>query len=413
MKITDLTLVFVAVLLPVMVILYINISFNIKAGEQELYYKKIIDTAAQDAANQMKEVENEDTTIDYGYSGNENEKVSVNSQIAVDTFFNNLYNNFGIKGNDAAQRYLQLFVPAIAIIDYDGVQISSIETYTKNGESITEHTLKPKRYYTFDYTIVPKSDGSGYTMANGIVETNAKSFHHVEFTMDDYITHRYSDNTSGDNTNVKSFYIEDSQNNKDLIGGINDNALLNEVTTKLKEMRKDILVDTVVKEMTYAVNNNNFYARNAGITYTFAFPTTTQDEMYASIENIGFMAFVQGISIGNKFLNTKAYGINSLELSTRYYFSINENDTYHIDVNYYHKDVNCPLYKSLMNKKDASGNPTDNPRPEIKLTPRYVSSKQQATMANVLWTKTTGSGENKVVDHKEYTGFYPCPVCNP
>ena len=411
MKITDLTLVFVAVLLPVMVILYINISFNIKAGEQELYYKKIIDTAAQDAANQMKEVENEDTTIDYGYSGNENEKISVNSQIAVDTFFNNLYNNFGIKGNDAAQRYLQLFVPAIAIIDYDGVQISSIETYKKGSESITEHTLKPKRYYTYDYTI--KRENGNYSMVDGIVSNNAISYHHIEFTMDDYITHRGSIISSGNELSVKSFYIEDKANNGDLIDGISNDDLLNEVTNKLKEIRKDILVNTVVKEMTYAVNNNNFYARNAGITYTFAFPTTTQDEMYASIENIGFMAFVQGISIGNKFLNTKAYGINSLELSTRYYFSINENDTYHIDVNYYHKDVNCPLYKSLMNKKDASGNPTDNPRPEIKLTPRYVSSKQQATMANVLWTKTTGSGENKVVDHKEYTGFYPCPVCNP
>ena len=411
MKITDLTLVFVAVLLPVMVILYINISFNIKAGEQELYYKKIIDTAAQDAANQMKEVENEDTTIDYGYSGNENEKISVNSQIAVDTFFNNLYNNFGIKGNDAAQRYLQLFVPAIAIIDYDGVQISSIETYKKGSESITEHTLKPKRYYTYDYTI--KRENGNYSMVDGIVSNNAISYHHIEFTMDDYITHRGSIISSGNELSVKSFYIEDKANNGDLIDGISNDDLLNEVTNKLKEIRKDILVNTVVKEMTYAVNNNNFYARNAGITYTFAFPTTTQDEMYASIENIGFMAFVQGISIGNKFLNTKAYGINSLELSTRYYFSINENDTYHIDVNYYHKDVNCPLYKSLMNKKDASGNPTDNPRPEIKLTPRYVSSKQQATMANVLWTKSTGSGENKVVDHKEYTGFYPCPVCNP
>ena len=321
MKITDLALIFIAVLLPIIIVVYINISFNIKAGEQELYYKKIIDTAALDAANQMKQVENEDANIDYGYSGVENSKVSVNAQVAVDTFFNNLYNNFGIKGNDAAQRYLQLFVPAIAIIDYDGVQVSSVETYKKGTVEITEHTLKPKRYYSFDYTII--NDG-GYKVVKGIVDDDDDydpvSWHHVEFTMDDYITHRGSKNNE-DTIDVNSFYITDRKNNSDLIAGVSDSDLLKEVEKLLTEIRKDILVDTVVKEMTYAVNNNNVHAKNAGITYTFAFPTTTNDEMYSSIENVGFMAFVQGISIGNKFLNTKAYGINSLELTTRYYLT--------------------------------------------------------------------------------------------
>ena len=130
MKITDLSLIFIGVILPLIIVVYINVSFTIKAQEQEVYYQQIIDSAVQDATNEMKQVENEDSSIDYGYSGTENKKISVNAQIAVDTFFNSLYNNFDIKGNDAAEKYLQLFVPAIAILDYDGVQVSSIERFT-------------------------------------------------------------------------------------------------------------------------------------------------------------------------------------------------------------------------------------------------------------------------------------------
>lgn len=36
----------------------------IKAQEQEIYYKQVIDIASEDATKQMKEVENEDSSIE-------------------------------------------------------------------------------------------------------------------------------------------------------------------------------------------------------------------------------------------------------------------------------------------------------------------------------------------------------------
>ena len=60
----------------------------------------------------MKQIENDNKNIDYGYSGTEDKKISVNAQIGVKAFFNSLYNNFGIKGNEAAERYLQIFSPS-------------------------------------------------------------------------------------------------------------------------------------------------------------------------------------------------------------------------------------------------------------------------------------------------------------
>lgn len=97
MKITDFALIFVGITLPIIITVYVNVSFTIKAEEQEMYYKKIINSALNDASDQMKEVENEDNKIDYGYSGESDNKISVNANIAVDTFMNSLYNNFNIK----------------------------------------------------------------------------------------------------------------------------------------------------------------------------------------------------------------------------------------------------------------------------------------------------------------------------
>ena len=59
-------------------------------------------------------------------------------------------------------------------------------------------------------------------------------------------------------------------------------------------------------------------------------------------------------------------------------------------MNLYHKDINCPEYKLS----------------EIKnMSPRYVTSRQEAatsvTTGTLNGVKTT------------FTGFYPCPICNP
>lgn len=413
MKITDLALVFIGIILPIIIVVYINVSFTIKAQEQEMYYQNIIDIAAQDAANQMKEVENDDTNVDYGYSGLDNQKISVNAQIAVDTFLNNLYNNFNIKGNEAAQKYLQLFIPAIAIIDYDGVQISSVESSkdmtdpevqsgkinTYNSDwSVTKHVLKPKRYYTYTYSIIREGGATGieYKMVEGISSNpNAVSYHEIEFTMDDYLTHRQYVKNESKETDPESFYLTDEKYNDSLVSGIRASEASNaasfkqEVIQKLSSKREDTIANTLIREMTYATNANNSYARSAGITYNFSFPTTTHEELYGTIKNVGFMAFVQGLSVGTKYLNTKAYGLNNLGLATRYYFTVPNVDSKY-KLNLYHKDTTCPEY--VVSKVDD-------------ISPRYAITKQQAASMRV------GCTINDV--ELTFQGFYPCPICSP
>ncbi|MEG1009942.1 MAG: hypothetical protein RSC92_01435 [Clostridia bacterium] len=414
MKITDFALIFIGVTLPIIIIVYINISFTIKALEQEMYYQKLVNSAVQDATIRMKEVENDDKENDYGYSGNINSKVSVNANIAVDTFFNSLYNNMDISGNKIAQEYLQIFVPAVAILDYNGIYISSMEEFNEikknpdgveTTEIVMKHKLKPKRYFTYTY---------GITFDNKVVEStefitnnnnnNLFSIHTIEFSMDDFITHRSKEYITGNwvNRDVTTFYIGDDKNNSPLYDGSQNNiknsseTVKNYVVNRVKNIRKDIIVDTIVKELSHAVNANNFYAKKNNITYNFAFPTTTKDEMYRYIENIGMLAFVQGISIGNKYLDYKAYGNSSIDLAIKYYISVPTDDSKY-KRNLYHKDVMCPEYK-------VSGN--TNAIGESVLVPRCVNTKQQA--ASLKATYLNADGSTKFVE-----GFYPCPICRP
>lgn len=440
MKLTDLALIFIGVTLPIMIIVYVNVSFTIKAEEQEMYYQKVINIATEDAANQMKEVENSDPSIDYGYSGLEDKKVSVNAEIAKNTFFETMYNTLGIKGNEAAERYLQTFIPCLAIIDYNGVYISSEETYddkTKTpSEKRTEHVVKPKRYYTYSYYI-DTSNNFVEGLPNNVAQ--AKEIHTVEFTMDDYITHRgcHKNLGSWEDDEVKGFYITDIKNNsvlcynKDIevkfdnvknfnfnnneeeeiyADGQNINA--QKIASYLNSIRKQVIIDTITEEIAYATNKANSYAKAIGINYDFVFPKLTENDMESAIEDIGIFAFIQGLNIGNKYLNAKSYSISKLESTVRYYFSlktsaanlktgeisINDIDIVKkynkLGMNYYHNNINCSLYKAQTHDG---------------ITPTYVLTKQQAASAQVSKRKSDGGDEYQDI----YEGFYPCPMCNP
>lgn len=392
MKITDFALIFIAITLPFMIVLYINITFTIKAEEMELYYQNMIEAAVEDATYEMKQIESDDKYIDYGYSGKENKKINVNAQVGVDSFFESMYSTLGISGNEVAESYFSLFVPAVAVIEYDGVRVSQNETvFAEDGTSSVQRVLRPKRYFTYTYSIV--RNGMEYSFVPGGTTGEAISTHTVEFTMDDLIVHRGYDYMYNEEIVSETFYLKDDKNNDNLVAGVvsseTKNQLKSDIITHLLDMKDSIIANTVANELSYSINANNLYARQAGVTYSFSFPATTEEDLYGMIDGVGMVAFVQGISVGNKYLNTKAYGMSTLNQATRYYFTAPNSDSL-VHMNLYHKDIECPEYRCSKIKD---------------MSPRYAYSRQEAATAS-----TTGT-LNSV--KQTFTGFYPCPICNP
>lgn len=404
MKLTDFALIFLAITVPIILVVYINVSYTIKAVEQEMSYKKIINAAVDDATYAMKEVESDDKTIDYGYSGIWDKKVNLNAQIGVNAFFDSLYNNFGIKGNMSAEKYLQLYVPAVVVVDYNGIQTSSIEIReeidSRTGETkqTIEHVLKPKRYYTYTYGVTNSGEFIDSRTQIDYLESQknkmAVTLHTIEFTIDDYISHRSTIDE------VQGFYVTDSKNNIVLATGYtgtNKQAKAAEIAVKLLELKDDVISEISMSEVNFAINKNNIYAKAQGIRYDFIFPPTTKEDWLTTIKNPGIITFVQGLATGNKKLNYKTYGTTDVTLTTRYYLSVPGTSSKY-PMNLYHKTMDCPEYKQRLKEMINSS------ISQVYMTsPGYALTKEAAASATTYVLKS----------NSYTTGFAPCPICNP
>lgn len=355
MKTTDFAILFVAILLPIIVVVYVDISLLLKKEEQTLYYKNVIDSAINDATYAMKNVEGQD--IDYGYSGISQNRVSVNANVAVDTFFESLNDNFEIKGDVTSEEYIKSHIPALAVVDYNGVYIYSLDTYK---DSI-DYMLKPKRYFTYSYAISEGEVVSGEElMEEGKLSTTNKIYT-VIFTMDDYI------GLIGEDSVIDWFYLEDNKNNIPLYTG--NESKKEQIIQHLKLKRTEVISNIVSEEMSFAVSNHNIYSE---VDYEFTFPSITVSDWEEMINNVGIIAFLQGINIGNVKLDYVAHGISGLKLTERYYVSIETKDV--SKLNYYHNNSECSVY--LTSDKSFTG--------------YYMNKVDAAT-----------------------NGYYPCPICKP
>lgn len=359
MKTTDLAMIFVAIIIPIVVVVYVDVMCLLKKEEQTLYYTNIINSAINDATYAMKNVEGEMQDVDYGYSGISEKKVTVNAKVAVDTFFNSLYDNFEITGDSTAEAYIKSHIPALAIVDYNGVYIYSIDNYkdSKSQETYTDFVLKPKRYFTYSYAL----DTTNQKIVEVDDITSRTDVITVMFTMDDYIMYIDKDGV------IKGFYLEDDNNNNLLY---NNNINMKEkVIQHLRVKRSQVISDIVADEMSFAVNNHNLYS---DVDYEFTFPTIALSQWEEMVDNVGIIAFLQGINVGNTKLDYVAHGISGLKVTDRYFVSKKTSGVSALD--YYHSTKDCEVYK--LSVKEYMG---------------YYMNKIDASTS----------------------GYYPCPVCKP
>lgn len=449
MKITDYALVFVGITLPFILIAYINIALTIRTFQQEMYYQKMIDAAVEDTMNQMKFVESDEVTNTYGYSGIVDNKLSNNPEIAVDTFFKSIYGSLNILDDKAAQSIIQVYVPVIAIMDYNGVYISSLED---DGKGEYTHVLKPKRYFTLELCIgynndayIARNDGWHKLVYNkdkkvwSMDEKKQTTFdaskllvkHNIELTTDDRIFDAYKEGSN--DTIIYDYYYNDylytsgmlkNSSNLAITGSINgatwkdekgetkttvsplfrggfceDHEQEEKFVEFLGKYKKELMTEIITEELSYAANKNNEYARKKGISYNFAFSLDKNDTMYNDIENMGVLSLVQGIKVGNRYLNYKAYNYSDVEVTHKYYLSSGEKDSgeemsdenatlrFGHDLKLYHKTNECIEYVNDITFND-------------KWDAKY---EKKIPIQEYTYTKEAAAT----------LGYFPCPICNP
>lgn len=290
MKITDLAILFIVITLPFALILRIQSDNLQNVNYRRIVLNRYLDTAVEDAAEAM---------IVRG----ENRKVYVSREKALDAFLNTLFANFNVVDTESARSSFMIYIPVIILVDYDGYWVYSIEEYL-NDDGVMEQKMvwKPKKPYTCvrgDYTYI--------------------------FTLDRYV--KVYNSAAG------QFFEGNLQDIKAYLPNtlLQDNELF-------EAIRKKTIIDAIKNDVNDAINLHNTYANRFGISYRFSPPLISDGDWYRNIEDIGFLAFFQGIPMGlhGERFNSYALGASRIVRKTYYYIQEDLNG-----LRYYHRE-NCP-----------------------------------------------------------------------
>lgn len=269
--------------------------------EQNIKYKVALDNAVDDAVISLVEVDSKRELI-------------LNKNLAVRKFYESLYSNFSILTDTTLQEQLKVFTPVILITDEDGYYIQFDDLCTVEGETVMKQTWTEKRPYAYE------DDNLVYS-----------------FTLNDYI--RLYDKNTGE--------IEEGKY-QDMATLYPGNEILNDAA-RYDEVRRNTIVNSLIEDMNYYINQHNRIAEHFGISYNFALPYIQQEDWYRTIDDIGMLVIFQGYP----------YGAFTDDVFNQYSFAgarIRKTDSYYITTEadgrtFYHKgscsnvtDTSYPYY---------------------------------------------------------------------
>lgn len=271
MKITDWSLIFVIILLPICVIAGWDTSQLRQTKILEIQYTTALRTAVQDAGVIL--------TLNYSqadeYSYDSNKQARVNKEEALAVLKNSLGYNLGIADDSAAMEALMLYIPAVVVIDYDGFYMYELDE-VRDGDNELEsgHQWMPKRPFVYK---------------------NEYSHRSASFTLDDQLTiidHLTGDQIQGKRGELPEYLLPE---------------LLSD-TEKFDQLRKASIVRSIEQELARAIENHNTVVRGLGWTYIFTMPTISQEDWSNTLDEPGVLVFLQGIPAGASRFNNYALG---------------------------------------------------------------------------------------------------------
>lgn len=313
MKITDLAIVFVIIALPFFVITGFRLDDQKTASRLEMKYDAALRTAVQDAAKMLSMNEKQDYEAQY----QSDKYFRANKEMAVDTFFKTLELNFGIRDDPIARGALRAYIPALVIVDYDGYYIYSFEEFIgKDGAVHSKQLFSPKKPY-------------GYADAEG------NSF---AFTLDSHVR-VYEAGTKSWHEGIQT----------DLSGSAAISLLQN--AEHFEQVRQRVIVDAIEQDLARIMNKHNRVATRYGITYMFTLPYIPREEWNNTINDIGIIAFMQGIPVGDQAYNNYALGGGRLVRKPVIYGIIENGIKY-----YYRSDCALPaeIEETFASEKEAA-----------------------------------------------------------
>ena len=311
----NLAIIFILIVVPFYLIMDIRVSDQKTVNRLEKQYSAALHTAVQDAAYALNQNENQDKEASYQST----KFFNANKDVAIETFWKTMYLNFGSGSDQISQGVLESYVPVIAVTDYNGFHLYAFTEYTDtSGQKVYKHAWKPEKPYAY-------SDQAGNS---------------INFTLDSYVK-VYQASTQ---TWVEGYREE--------LEGLTDVPLLNNAKL-FDEVRRNTIVKSVQKDVAYFINKHNTFATRLGSYYQFKLPLIPNEDWVNSINDVGIMAFIQGLPVGHQFYNNYAFGSGRILKKNVVYGAVDESTglKYYYRSNYH---LNLRVQETFTSEKDAA-----------------------------------------------------------
>lgn len=289
MKITNLSLLFVIIMCSIVLTLDIKMN-NVQAiTSKQIAYKQALDSAVDDAVLSLVEV---DST----------RELFINKESCLEKFYQSLYANFGILNDKVMQEKMKAYIPVMLVTGEDGYYLYYSLARKVNGTTEIVRQWSEKRPYV-------------------LIEDNLI----INFTFDDYIT-IYDMNK-----------LELLQGNYMDLSSVYPMCEVLRDKNRFDEARRTTILNHILDDMNYFINQHNRIAEHFGITYHFSLPSIDREEWYRTIDDIGFFVLFQGYPYGfntNDVFNQFSYAGARIRKSDCYYISTDVDGK-----SYYHKET--------------------------------------------------------------------------
>ena len=414
MKLSNLTILFIAIIFPVILLLSAYIEIQVDTLSLQTSYDTKLISATYDAIS----------ALEMNTSGNEHSTVSDSLRrdikASISTFTTSLSSSLGVSGY--GEKYIMPYVPALVFTLYDGYYIyTPYKVVDDYGNTSYDHTLKPYVYYSKKYSsngneIVicysldnyvtiygTLSDGSSFSEAGYLITEN-KNIQNEK--LDKYQV--------DDNGNISFIRGIDSTDAKEYYEKANE-FTINKYNSKIEKLgseysylkidnsndpeledspftleKRSVMKDLIVSNLNEAMENYTKHTKDPN--KVFRLQEFSIEDWGKIYNNICMISFLEGFPVG-----TKTYNNYAVIASTKNEQYTNMDQIYYISENgkYYHK-LGC----TILDEEIRNGARTVTGYKNIDFDLKKKEISKSSTEKETIYYN----------EHNNVTGCYNCII---
>lgn len=291
MKITTLAIIVAIILTPASLFIDFSQRRQLQAHEIRTRYNEIMQMATEDATLQLI-TQKSNVSIENIFEGytKDSKDVDPNLNAALEAFYSTLFMNFGVEDDEVAQDGIKAFVPIKMVVAYDGFYVHTAETFYNEdkGKNETAEIWIPKKAYSY------------YDPVYNIV---------INFTLSDYaFVYSITDGCWYEGKREELFVR---------YPGVNSVFY----TSIFDTLRRETIVRSIQEDLEYYTSRNNYIAKMLNKSLVYNIPYISNETWNNTIDDICFIAFMQGMPLSGVTDNYNTYGFGGtrLKLTSKVY----------------------------------------------------------------------------------------------